>query len=328
MQKKIQLLIFCFSLSVILFSCAEEIPEAPVTVEEGYMSATLGEEDVQLLITDFTRTKHGDTVNLVIYGEDTKGHKLTLRFKDVIGMSEKKYDIGIDKTNPITSIMASYIKKDSVTTEYLADFLTGSGSITIITFSDSVVKGTFDLKAGSLDDTTNTLIPLQGQFNLNTTSKPDNGGGDTSDSTKYIMSVKMTYYKDNHKVVRDTMVSYAALMPASKFNAIYANSSSDVDGSFKRYIYIPFYVETLDTGAVYNLVNENGNVVFEYIRQLNSSGQKEVYMADGKIGSGTINISKILSDRLVGDFDVICIWSADTVRIEGNFISKISSNSK
>jgi len=280
-----------------LVSCKKDTNNSKVSVGSDKMSATIGNKNYDLTITDISKISHGDIVTISITGI-TKDSTLKVGFALInqVGVLVKKYyfkgnPFSADTTQSVVYGGLEHIYKGT-DTSYISAGDSTKGYINILEYNENIdIQGSYNFTAENMDDSSK-VVSVKGQFY-----------GSLVDPQTKIPDLPIALGKMTAKI--DKAVTNFTVV-AANIN-LYGLYTMNINGTVNKESIVLQFVNFKPTvGSKYKIdstqLNKDVFVKASYIKDTIT------YLADGSKGtSGEIDIVKMNTKSVQGRFKFVGI---------------------
>jgi hypothetical protein len=290
--KLLKLFIFILAIVALCFTSCKKESNSKVSVGSDKMSATIGNKNYDLTLTEITKVTHGDTVTITISGITKDSTlKVGIALINQVGIFVKKYyfkgnPFSSDTTKPIIYGGIVHIFKTTDTTYISANDST-KGYVNILEYNENTdILGSYSFTAQNMDDSTK-VISVKGQFNASLV-----------DPQTKIPDLPIAFGKMTARIDK-AVTNFTAV--AANIN-LYGLYTLNINGTENKESIVLQFVNFKPTvGSKYKIdstqLNKDVFVKASYIKDTIT------YLADGSKGtSGEIDIVKMTTKSVQGKF--------------------------
>ncbi len=164
--------IIVFFLAMVLIglaSCRKDTNNSKVSVGSNKMSATIGNKNYDLTITEINKISRGDSVTLIISGITKDSTlKVGIALINQVGIFVKKYYFKGDPFSPDTTLPIVYGGLEHIynntDTSYISAGDSSKGWVNVLEYNETTdIQGSYDFTAKNTYDTSK-IVEVKGQF--------------------------------------------------------------------------------------------------------------------------------------------------------------------
>jgi hypothetical protein len=297
--------VFKFFILIIAFmaigfaSCKKDTGNSKVNVGSNKMSATIGNKNYDITITEINKIKKGDTVTIYFFGISKDSTiKINIGLLNQVGIFVKKYYFKGDPFDTISPVV--YGGLDHVYPGTDSSYVIAGDStknfVNILEYNENTdILGSYSFSAKNSDDTSE-VISVKGEFN-----------GSLVDPQTKIPDLPVPFGRMTCRINNATK-SFSAFAVSSTLSGLYTLNVTGTNN--QENIILNFVNFKPSVGTTYPIdtiyLNTDTTVTASYIYN------NKTYFADGSAGtSRKIKIVKMTTKSIQGTFNFVGIDQSD-----------------